>query len=63
MERATQSDIDRLNDLYDSRGQSFHGVNAQPQAQWDKFLKYVVQNSDSDMSTLLMVGGGTPSGF
>jgi|GEM_PF-1622275 len=63
MERATQRDIDRLNLLYDSKGQAFHGVNAQPQTQWDRFLKYVVQNFDSDMSTLLMVGGGTPSGF
>lgn len=63
MERATQSDIDRLNDLYDSRGQAFHGVNAPAQAQWDRFLNYVVQNSNSDMSTLLMIGGGTPTGF
>ena len=63
MERATQRDVDRLNVLYDSMGQTNHGANARPQTEWDRFLRYVIQNSDSDMSTLLMIGGGTPTGF
>jgi predicted secreted Zn-dependent protease len=63
MERATQRDIDRLNALYDSMGQTNHGANARPQTEWDRFLTYVIQNSNSDMNTLLMIGGGTPTGF
>ena len=60
---AARADIRRLNILYDSVGETDHGGNSGPQSQWDGMFKYVTQNRQSDISTLLMISGGTPSGF
>jgi hypothetical protein len=61
LSQTASAEVDRLNRLYDQ--QTNHGLNAPQQAQWDALFRYVIQNPDSDMTTLLMISGGTPSGF
>jgi hypothetical protein len=61
--RTARSDVDRLNTQYDSVPEANHGLNAGGQSRWDRFFQYVIRNQESDLSSLLLFGAGTPSGF
>ncbi|MBZ5622946.1 MAG: hypothetical protein LAQ69_30065 [Acidobacteriia bacterium] len=63
LSQAARSEVARLNILYDSVPETNHGANPIPQGRWDRMFQYVIQNPESDLTTLLMLGGGSPTGF